>query len=129
MEILHQEPDKFWIITVTMVCGHLLRVRYAGSTEDFWCDLTKDTVHHFGWCGESKLTPTPPKKISTHIDELIPLLRSDIYDHVTVPEESLLDKGLSALDKIKSGMKVEVQNLKYPYIYWIATVSDVKWCF
>ncbi|XP_077295984.1 scm-like with four MBT domains protein 2 [Arctopsyche grandis] len=124
MEILHQEPDKFWIITVTMVCGHLLRVRYAGSSEDFWCDLTKDTVHHFGWCGESKLTPTPPKKISTHIDELIPLLRSDIYDHVTVPEESLLDKGLSALDKIKCGMKVEIQNERYPYKYWIATVIE-----
>lgn len=39
--------------------------------------------------------------------------------------EILNNKGLSPIDRIKQGMKVEVQNTLDPYKYWIATVCNI----
>lgn len=125
LEILHEtNPPTFWIAKITMVCGHLLRVRYIGDTTDFWCDITKSTVHHLGWCVNAKLNLGAPKEISDKIgDQIIPLMRASVENAKSIPEESLLGKGLSALDLIKIGMKVEIRSNEYPYEFWIATVG------
>lgn len=124
MEILHKnDPPIFWIAKITMVCGHLLRVRYIGDTEDFWCNITESTVHQLGWCVNAKMTLGPPKEINEKIgDKLIPIMRASVENNESVPEESLAGKGLSAIDLITIGMKVEIQNDENPCEFWVATV-------
>ena len=131
LEILYENnPPTFWIAKITMVCGHLLRVRYVGETVDFWCDITKSTVHHLGWCVNAELNLCPPKEINDKFgDQIIPLMRASVENAESIPEEPLLGKGLYALDLIKIGMKVEIQSNENPYEFWIATVRNFCYSF
>lgn len=54
----------YWVASVIMTCGPLLRLRYDGygddGSADFWCDLTASEVHRIGWCAENGKTLMPP---------------------------------------------------------------------
>lgn len=44
----------YWVISVIMTCGLLLRLRFDGYEEDFfvdfWCDLILLEIYLIGWC-------------------------------------------------------------------------------
>ena len=58
-------PGTYWIASVVMTCGQLLRLRYDGydsdSSADFWCDLMTSEIHPIGWCSENSGVLQPPE--------------------------------------------------------------------
>lgn len=107
-----------------MVCGHLLRIKFLGAKEDFWCDISTTKVHPLGWCGKYDELIEPPDDINSRYgDSIIEIMKKALLDGQSVTIEALNNKGLSPIDRIKTGMKVEVQHIIDPYKYWIATVS------
>ncbi|XP_049882226.1 scm-like with four MBT domains protein 1 [Pectinophora gossypiella] len=126
LEVCHKSnPDIYWIAEITMVCGHLLRIKFIGATEDFWCDISSTKVHPLGWCGKYDELIEPPDEINEKYgDQIIDIMKNALLDGQSVSIEALNNKGLSPIDRIKTGMKVEVQNTLDPYRYWIATVCE-----
>ncbi|XP_063375429.1 scm-like with four MBT domains protein 2 [Cydia amplana] len=126
LEVCHKNnPDIYWIAEITMVCGHLLRIKFIGADTDFWCDISKTKVHPLGWCGNNDELIEPPDEINEKYgDTIIDIMKNALLDGQSVCIEALNNKGLSAIDRIKTGMKVEVQNIIDPYRYWSGTVSE-----
>ena len=58
------EPTSYWMASIVMSCGQLLRLRYDGyhinSSADFWCDVKSQEVHPVGWCQKNGKTMQPP---------------------------------------------------------------------
>ncbi|CAG9796316.1 unnamed protein product [Diatraea saccharalis] len=126
LEVCHKNnPDVYWIAEITMVCGHLLRIKFLGADTDFWCDISNTKVHPLGWCGKYDELIEPPDEINAQYgDSIIDIMKKALLDGQSVSIEALNNKGLSPIDRIKAGMKVEVQNTLDPYKYWIATVKE-----
>lgn len=126
LEVCHRNnPDVYWIAEITMVCGHVLRIKFIGAESDFWCDISNTKVHPLGWCGKYDELIEPPDAINEKYgDKIIDIMKNALMDGQSVSIEALNNKGLSPIDRIKVGMKVEVQNLIDPYRYWIATVCE-----
>ncbi|KAJ8735885.1 hypothetical protein PYW07_007505 [Mythimna separata] len=126
LEVCHKNnPDIYWIAEITMVCGHLLRIKFIGADNDFWCDISTTKVHPLGWCGKYDELIEPPDEINEKYgDTIIEIMKKALLDGQSVSIEALNNKGLSPIDRIKVGMKVEVQNVIDPYRYWIATVCE-----
>ena len=64
-------PDTYWLASIVMPCGQLLRLRYHGYGEDgkadFWCDAFSSDIHPLGWCEEQGKTLEPPEGwLSSH---------------------------------------------------------------
>ncbi|CAG4953891.1 unnamed protein product [Colias eurytheme] len=126
LEVCHKNnPDVYWIANITMVCGHLLRIKFIGAENDFWCDISNTKVHPLGWCGKYDELIEPPDEINEKCgDTIIEIMKKALLVGQSVSIEALNNKGLSPIDRIKVGMKVEIQNLIDPYKYWIATVDE-----
>ena len=58
-------PGTYWVASVIITCGPLLRLRYEGyeedGSEDFWCDLSTCEIYPIGWCGENGQSLLPPE--------------------------------------------------------------------
>ncbi|XP_054258625.1 scm-like with four MBT domains protein 1 isoform X2 [Macrosteles quadrilineatus] len=122
---LKDKPECHWVATVVMACGPLLRLRYEGETDrrkDFWCDMTKVVAHPLGWCEANRHTLEPPDCLTDHINVLE--VKQKLKDAVSVPPELLSGDGCTPVDRIKSGMKVEVQDPADPYRMWVATIIE-----
>ncbi|XP_072939038.1 scm-like with four MBT domains protein 2 isoform X2 [Epargyreus clarus] len=126
LEVCHKtNPDVYWIAEITMVCGHLLRIKFIGADNDFWCDISTTKVHPLGWCGKYDEQVEPPDDINEKCgDTIIDIMKNALLVGQSVSMEALNNKGMSPIDRIKVGMKVEIQNLMDPYRYWIATVCE-----
>lgn len=124
LEVSHKKnPDVYWIAEITMVCGHLLRIKFVGAESDFWCDIAKTKVHPLGWCGKYDEFIEPPDDINDRYgDNIIEIMKDALITGVSVTVEALDNNGLSPIDRIKEGMKVEVQNNLDPHKFWIATI-------
>ena len=75
--------DAYWVASIVMTCGPLLRLRYDGyeddNSADFWCDILKSDVHPIGWCGQHGKSMQPPegtfdKEIKSPPDVLVVFL-------------------------------------------------------
>ena len=57
--------DTYWVASVVLTCGQLLRLRYDGyeddKTADFWCDLMTSEIHPIGWCAQNNQVLQPPE--------------------------------------------------------------------
>lgn len=58
-----EEDTNYWVASIVMACGPLLRLRYFGGDDrslEFWFNLTKEAAHELGWCvkNNKKLVPT-----------------------------------------------------------------------
>ena len=46
---------SYWVATITMPAGQLLRLRYVGNEDDtsldFWKDMNNVDLQPLGWCG------------------------------------------------------------------------------
>ncbi|WAR27037.1 SMBT1-like protein [Mya arenaria] len=67
------ETDSYWVATVMMTCGPLLRLRYDGYKEEgageFWCDLATTEVHPIGWCAANQQNLQPPEEIRDSVED------------------------------------------------------------
>ncbi|VVD05767.1 unnamed protein product [Leptidea sinapis] len=126
LEVCHKNnPDVYWIAEITMVCGHLLRIKFIGAENDFWCDISNTKVHPLGWCGKYDELIEPPDEINERYgDTIIDIMKKALLVGQSASIDALNNKGLSPIDRIKIGMKVEIQNVIDPYKYWIATVCE-----
>ena len=66
LEVANKEPpDTYWVASVIMACGQLLRLRHEGlgesSSADFWSDACTSDMHPLGWCKENCKTLEPPQ--------------------------------------------------------------------
>ena len=59
------EAVTYWVASIVMTCGQLLRLRYDGylnnSSADFWCDVKSQEVHPIGWCQRNNKPLQPPQ--------------------------------------------------------------------
>lgn len=58
-------PTTYWVASVVMTCGPLLRLRYDGygedSAADFWSDVFTSDIHPIGWCAQNSKNLQPPE--------------------------------------------------------------------
>lgn len=121
-------PDAFWIATVILTCGPLLRLRYEGFGDDrtsgFWYDITSKDIHPIGWCAENNMKLIPPSEIKDKIGNWDEFLSNALKDAKTVPQYLLEANCTTPVDLIKQGMKLEILQKLNPTHIWIATVLE-----
>ena len=65
LEVINKDPDDtYWIATIVMPAGQLLRLRHLGqgdcATTDFWCDAFSSDIHPLGWAKQNGKMIAPP---------------------------------------------------------------------
>ncbi|XP_036366059.1 scm-like with four MBT domains protein 1 isoform X1 [Octopus sinensis] len=122
-------PDTYWVASVIMTCGPLLRLRYDGygddGSADFWHDLTASEIHSIGWCAQNNKTLMPPDELKNKIGNWRDFLTTSLVGAATAPSY-LLDKttGTTPVDQIKQGMRLELQDHINPNHVWIVKVLE-----
>jgi hypothetical protein len=86
-------PKTYWIASIVMACGPLLRLRFVGQeedrTKDFWCDLTKVQVYPLGWCQEHHLCLQPPSDLLPKLLDYEAFAIQALQNAESVPPELL----------------------------------------
>lgn len=122
------DPSTYWVASIVMACGPLLRLRFVGQgedrTKDFWCDLTKVQVYPLGWCRDHHLHLKPPSELVPKLLDCEAFVIQALQNAESVPPELLSGDGFTPADRIKQGMKVEVQDKMDPHQLWVATIIE-----
>ncbi|XP_043254702.1 scm-like with four MBT domains protein 1 [Colletes gigas] len=122
-----KENIKYWVASIVMACGPLLRLRYFGGDDrslEFWFNLTKEAAHELGWCVKNNKKLEPPDIVLQRSPNCAEKLPEFLTTARTVPTEMLSGDGLSMTERIKQGMKVEVSDTLHPYKLWVATIIE-----
>ncbi|KAJ9576505.1 hypothetical protein L9F63_025600 [Diploptera punctata] len=121
-------PACYWLASIVMACGPLLRLRYIGHqedrTKDFWCDLTKVQVYPLGRCKEQNMSIQPPDELVPKLLDCKAFVAQAMQTAESVPSQLLSGDGFTPVDRIKQGMKVEVQDKMNPHHLWISTIIE-----
>ncbi|XP_031833953.1 scm-like with four MBT domains protein 2 isoform X1 [Nomia melanderi] len=123
----NEGDHKFWVASIVMACGPLLRLRYFGGDDrslEFWFNLTKEAAHELGWCMKNNKKLEPPDIVLQRSPDCVEKLTEFLATARTVPPEMLSGDGLSMTERIKQGMKVEVSDTLHPYKLWVATIIE-----
>ncbi|KAG7203222.1 hypothetical protein KM043_010325 [Ampulex compressa] len=124
---VNQDDTTYWVASIVMACGPLLRLRYFGGDDrslEFWFNLTKEAAHELGWCVRNDKKLEPPDIIVQRSPDCIDKLPEFLMNARSVPPEMLSGEGLSMTDRIKQGMKVEISDVLHPYKLWVATIIE-----
>ncbi|GFN93457.1 scm-like with four mbt domains protein 1 [Plakobranchus ocellatus] len=122
-------PNTYWVATIVMTCGPLLRLRYEGyddnSSADFWSDPMTSDIHPLGWCKENGKICQPPEVIEEKYPEWNSFLTKRLVNATSAPSY-LLDKstGATPVDQICEGMRLEVQDVSRPDRLWLVKVVE-----
>lgn len=123
-------PDSYWLATIIMTCGPLLTLRYVGfgddRSKDFWYDVNNNEVHPPGWCSKNNKKLFPPACVKEKCPNWENIIESETNQDENVPENllELLQNGITPVEQIKQGMKVEIQEELDPNNVWIATIIE-----
>ncbi|XP_052781114.1 scm-like with four MBT domains protein 1 [Mya arenaria] len=123
------ETDSYWVATVMMTCGPLLRLRYDGYKEEgageFWCDLATTEVHPIGWCAANQQNLQPPEEIRDSVEDWHEYLKEVLTGARTAPPY-LLEKGGSSspIDQLKCSMRLEMQDELNPLEVWLVQILE-----
>ncbi|XP_054010970.1 scm-like with four MBT domains protein 1 isoform X2 [Hylaeus anthracinus] len=123
----NEENIKYWIASIVMACGPLLRLRYFGGDDrslEFWFNLTKEAAHELGWCVKNNKKLEPPDIVLQRLPNCMEKLDEFLTTARTVPPQMLSGDGLSMTERIKPEMKVEVSDTLHPYKLWVATIIE-----
>ncbi|KAK3933288.1 Scm-like with four MBT domains protein 1 [Frankliniella fusca] len=127
LEVPHKD-DCYWLAKVVLACGQFSRLRYSGNIDDqsadFWCDLTSSNARPLGWCAKEGKSLVPPDSILKLINDPQSHIENVMKTAKSVPPHLLSGDGFVPADRIKAGMKVEVQDTRNPYSLWIATIIE-----
>ncbi|XP_034938409.1 scm-like with four MBT domains protein 1 [Chelonus insularis] len=121
----NHEDNSYWIATIVVACGPLLRLRYFGGDNrslEFWFNLTKEDAHELGWCMRNNKKLEPPEEILKRSPDCLEKLPAFLISAKSIPQQLLSGEELSMSDRIKSGIKVEISDSLHPYKLWIATI-------
>nr|KAG5708815.1 hypothetical protein BaRGS_031969 [Batillaria attramentaria] len=122
-------PGTYWVASLVMTCGPLLRLRYEGYDEDgsadFWCDLSTCDIHPVGWCQENGQKLEPPEALKEKFTDWQTELQELLKGVKTAPSY-LLDKttGTTPIDQLKQGMRLELQDGEQPDHVWLARIIE-----
>ncbi|XP_058802234.1 scm-like with four MBT domains protein 1 [Phymastichus coffea] len=122
-----EEEPIYWVATIAMACGPLLRLRYFGGDDralEFWFNLTKEAAHELGWSVKNDKRLEPPDVVLVRSPDCSEKLQEFLTTSKSIPIEMLTGDGLSIIDRIKTGMKVEVSDVRHPYKLWVATIKE-----
>ncbi|XP_023933206.1 scm-like with four MBT domains protein 1 isoform X1 [Lingula anatina] len=121
--------NTYWVASVVMTCGPLLRLRYDGydedSSADFWADVFTSDIHPIGWCAQNSKSLQPPEAIKNKYDNWSEFLVKTLTGARTAPNY-LLDRttGITPIDQIKQGMRLEVQHELQPKSVWVVRIIE-----
>ncbi|KAH9504832.1 Scm-like with four MBT domains protein 2 [Bulinus truncatus] len=121
--------NTYWVASVVMTCGPLLRLRFEGykdnSSADFWSDPMTSDIHPIGWCQMNNKSLQPPPVIQEKYLDWQEFL-SDCLKDATPAPAYLLDKstGATPVDQIKEGMKLEIQDIVRPNHLWLVKIIE-----
>nr|CAD7455362.1 unnamed protein product [Timema tahoe] len=129
LEVPHKHNgSNYWVASIVVACGPLLQLRYVGCegdrTRDFWCDVTKVMVRPLGWCKQHKIQLVPPAELANKLTNFGKILDAALLDATTVPPHLLTGDGFTAVERVKQGMKLEVQDKRDPNRLWVATILE-----
>ncbi|XP_074645284.1 scm-like with four MBT domains protein 1 [Tubulanus polymorphus] len=130
LEVLNKScPNTYWVASVVMTCGPLLRLRYEGygdeSSADFWCDVQSADIHPIGWCAVNSKRLQPPEDIKHKYDNWKEFLVNTLTGARTAPSYLLDGKtGTTPVDQIKQGMCLECQHALVPQCVWIVKILE-----
>ncbi|XP_018361151.1 PREDICTED: scm-like with four MBT domains protein 1 [Trachymyrmex cornetzi] len=122
-----EEEQSYWIASIVMACGPLLRLRYLGGDDrslEFWFNLTKEAGHELGWSVKNNKKLKPPDVIFERSPDCVDKLQEFLITARTLPPEMLTGDGLSMTERIKQGMKVEISDVLHPHKLWVATIIE-----
>ncbi|KAH3892505.1 hypothetical protein DPMN_016623 [Dreissena polymorpha] len=123
------ETEAFWVASVLMTCGPLLRLRYEGypgeGVGEFWCDRTNSEVHPLGWCAENGKTLQPPEDIRDTVVDWHEFMKETLTGAQTAPAYLLNKKGsCSPIDQLRAGMQLEMQDMLCPCEVWVVQILE-----
>ncbi|XP_071081791.1 scm-like with four MBT domains protein 1 [Haliotis cracherodii] len=122
-------PNTYWVASVIMSCGQLLRLRYDGYEEDgsadFWADLMTSEIHPVGWCSSNGRTLQPPDAIKDKFSDWKEFVVASLTGARTAPPY-LLDKmtGTTPVDQLKQCMRLEIQDVCKPTNVWVVQIIE-----
>lgn len=72
LEVPNRDQEgTYWVASVVMACGQLLRLRHEGfegsSGDDFWLDACTSDIHPIGWCNVNGKTLEPPQGTACYL--------------------------------------------------------------
>lgn len=87
-----EEEQSYWIASIVMACGPLLRLRYFGGDDrslEFWFNLTKEAGHELGWSVKNNKKLKPPDVILKRSPDCVDKLQEFLVTARTLPPEML----------------------------------------
>ncbi len=121
------EGGRFWLATVLSVHGPLLRLALAGGGEkELWHDLSKKRLYPLGWCQMNKVELEPPDSLKTERPDWRELALSYLEDvnYETISMHHIDGDGVTPVERIRIGMRLEVQSETHPHRFWPAEVTE-----
>ncbi|ELU04767.1 hypothetical protein CAPTEDRAFT_148410 [Capitella teleta] len=121
------EDDTYWVATVMMAAGQLLRLRFEGfqdnSTCDFWLDACASDLHPVGWCRSNEKKYSPPQVVKDKVEKWEDLL-NELTESQSSSTHGATQKlsGTAPIDQIQTDTWLEVQNDHNPHTVWLAKV-------
>lgn len=88
----NEENINYWVASIVMACGPLLRLRYFGGDDrslEFWFNLTKEAAHELGWCIKNNKKLEPPDIIRQRLSDCIEKLSEFLKTARSIPSEML----------------------------------------
>lgn len=94
------------------------------SSNDFLLSWNSDQVHSIGWCSKNQKSLLPPASIRHTQKHWRSFLLNALQGAKTIPQSVFYaDSGPWAVDRIKPGMRLEVQHTHMPTSAWVAKVG------
>lgn len=90
------EEPVYWVASIVMACGPLLRLRYFGGddrTLEFWFNLTKEAGHELGWSEKNNKKLEPPDVVKERSPDCIEKLKDFLGAAKSIPFEMLTGVG------------------------------------
>ena len=129
---LDEEQTEFWLATIDEAFGPLLKLTYVGepkdkkTTREIWHDLNKKRLFPLGWCQMNKIQLEPPESVKRVCPEWNKLALEFLEDPTldTIPMHHIDGEGVSAAERIKPGMGLEIQAENDPQSFWPVEVKE-----
>lgn len=88
----NDQESIYWVATIVMACGPLLRLRYFGGDDrslEFWFNLTKETAHELGWSVKNDKRLEPPDIVLEKSPDCSEKLQEFLTTAKSIPIEML----------------------------------------